>query len=91
MKQPKDNVSQLLDLIVEKVPHPVVDLDKDFTMLVSQTESNTFFGKMLIGRVNTGRIAVGDKLVAVDNTGKFIDGNKVTRIIRRYGMNQVKF
>jgi predicted membrane GTPase involved in stress response len=38
-------------------------------MLISQTESNKYFGKMLIGRILSGQIKVGDKLQAVDAAG----------------------
>jgi predicted membrane GTPase involved in stress response len=38
-------------------------------MLVSQTESNKYFGKMLIGRIQSGKMKVGDKVHAVDAGG----------------------
>ena len=67
-----------------------VHVNKDFAMLVSQTESNQFFGKMLIGRINSGKISVGDRIQAVDNMGKVVEASKIYKIIRRFGMNQVK-
>lgn len=59
-------------------------------MLVSQTESNKYFGKMLIGRVFSGKITVGDKLNAVDAAGKGIEQAKIIKIIKKFGMNQVE-
>jgi GTP-binding protein len=90
MKDPKENIKALLDAIIERIPHPVVDLKKDFSMLVSQTESNQFFGKMLIGRINAGKVSVGDKITTVDQQGKIIENNKVFKIIRRYGVHQIE-
>ena len=90
INDPKTNIKALLESIIEKIPHPVVDLKKDFKMLVSQTESNNFFGKMLIGRIDSGRIAVGDKLTSVDQSGKILENNKVFKIIRRYGVHQIE-
>lgn len=90
MNEPKTNIKALLETIIEKIPHPVVDLKKDFKMLVSQTESNNFFGKMLIGRIDSGRIAVGDRLTSVDQSGKILENNKVFKIIRRYGVHQIE-
>lgn len=81
----------MLDTIIEKTPKPNVNLDSDFTMLVSQIESNKFYGKMLIGRVASGLIKVGDKLNALDGKGTFIEGAKVHKIIRRFGTKQVSF
>jgi GTP-binding protein len=90
MKDSKTSVKDLLEAIVQKVPHPKVDLDKEFNMLVSQTESNQFFGKMLIGRIHSGRVNVGDKIHAVDQTGSKIEVNKVYKIIRRFGVHQIE-
>jgi GTP-binding protein len=55
-------------------------------MLVSQTESNKYFGKMLIGRIHSGKISLGDKVHAVDSTGKSIEQTKILKIIKKFGM-----
>ena len=38
-------------------------------MLVSQTESNLYFGKMMIGRIHSGKISVNDIATSVDQSG----------------------
>ena len=59
-------------------------------MLVSQTESNNFFGKMLIGRINTGRVSVGDKVQSFDSNGNVLETTKIHKIIRRFGVHQIE-
>jgi hypothetical protein len=44
-----------------------------------------------IGRINSGGVKVGEKIQAVDPSGKVAEVNKVFKILRRYGMSQVKF
>ncbi len=90
MNSPRTTVKDLLDTIIERVPQPKVDLDKEFSMLVSQTESNQFFGKMLIGRIASGRVNVGDRIHSVDQKGNKIEVNKVYKIIRRFGVHQIE-
>lgn len=90
LKEPKENIKALLDAIVEHVPAPKVDLEKAFSMLCSQTESNKFFGKMLIGRIASGRVKVGDKITSLDQEGKLVENAKVFKIIRRYGVHQIE-
>ncbi len=90
MTHPKENIKALLDAIIKSIPNPKVDLKKEFSMLVSQTESNQFFGKMLIGRIAAGKVSVGDKITTVDQQGKVIENNKVFKIIRRYGVHQIE-
>lgn len=50
-KRPRVGVNDLLDTIIDRIPHPEVDQDGQLKMLVQQTESNKYFGKMLIGRI----------------------------------------
>lgn len=90
MTDEKTNVKALLDTIINDIPPPKVDVDKDFTMLVSQTESNQFFGKMLIGRINSGKISVGDRIQTIDQKGVVAQVNKVHKIIRRFGVHQIE-
>lgn len=90
MNDQKVNVKDLLEAIVARVPHPVVDTEKPFSMLVSQTESNQFFGKMLIGRIHSGKVNVGDRIHSVDQKGNSIEVNKVYKIIRRFGVHQIE-
>ena len=51
MKKDRKGVIDLLDAVVENIPHPQVKIEDDLKMLISQTESNKYFGKLLIGRI----------------------------------------
>lgn len=52
MTDEKTNIKILLETIIEKIPCPKAIIDSPLTMLISQTESNNFFRKMLIRRIN---------------------------------------
>ena len=86
MDSEKVGVKDLLDTVVNAIPAPGMDPKGDFKMLVTQTESNQYFGKMLIGRIASGSIAVGDKLNAVNQEGEVESQAKVMRIQKRFGM-----
>jgi len=45
---------------------------------------------MLIGRVLSGKLSLGDKVHAVDATGQSIEQAKIIKIIKKFGMNQVE-
>lgn len=83
----KDSVDDLFGAIISHIPHPEVDQNSELKMLVSQTESNKYFGKMLIGRIFSGKIAVGDKVQAVDSTKNVVETAKIIKIIKKFGMN----
>lgn len=86
----KENVTPLLDQIIEYCPYPKANIDDSFTMLVSQIESNNFFGKMLIGRIHSGQVNSGDLVVALDQQGNLIEKAKIFKLIRRFGTNQIE-
>ena len=69
----RETVTDLLDAVVEHIPAPDVNAEGELQMLITQTESNQYFGKMLIGRVAQGKISVGDRLQSVDQTGKVVE------------------
>lgn len=88
--KPNDNIFPLLELISENIKPPQVDLNSELKILVSQIESNQFFGKMLIGRINSGIIKVGQKVCAINQEGKEVDEGKVFKLIKRYGTQQIE-
>jgi len=59
-------------------------------MLITQTESNQYFGRMLIGRISQGKLSLGDKIHAVDQEGQSADSGKIIKILKKFGMNQVE-
>lgn len=58
-------------------------------MLITQTESNQYFGKMLIGRIISGQISLGDRVQAVEQDGTVAEQSKIMRIQKRFGMNDI--
>jgi len=58
-------------------------------MLVTQTQPNSFYGKMLLGRINSGELIVGKDLKAYDQDSNLISGGKVTRILKKSGLSEI--
>ena len=82
----RENVQDLFEAIVNHIPHPKVDQTGDLQMLITQTESNRYFGRMLIGRIHQGTLSLGDKVSAVDANGTVVENSKVIKIIKKFGM-----
>lgn len=82
------DMNPLLQSICSHIQPPAVDQDKPFSMLVTQIESDAFFGKCLIGRVQSGTIRPGDNVKALDEQGNVIEETKILKILRRRGMNR---
>eukprot|EP00466_Bigelowiella_natans_P018982 jgi/Bigna1/141718/aug1.64_g16426 len=79
----------LFDTILNHVPPPMVDDVTPFSMLVTQTQANSFLGKELIGRIQTGSVSVGDLCHFISPDGNSISEDaKVTKISQWQGIVQ---
>jgi len=66
----KNNLHEMLDLIVEYVGAPDVELDKPFAMLATLLDSDKYLGRCLIGRVEQGSAKVNDNVKAINLSGE---------------------
>ena len=85
-----ENTNALLDAIVEHIPPPRVKVSPNFSMLVTNMETDTFLGKMLSGRVYTGSVQPGSQLQALNAEGTSIETIKVTKVLHRVGMEKAE-
>jgi GTP-binding protein len=54
------DLAPLFDAILEYVPAPACDVDGPFQMLISTLDFSPYLGRLAIGRVERGRVSVGD-------------------------------
>ena len=64
-----DNMYPLLDMIVDEMPAPEVDLDAPVAMQVVTVDHSSYVGRIGIGRVYSGTLCTGDTILVVKNDG----------------------
>ena len=64
------DLKPLLDLIVEKVDPPMVEVNGPFCMHVATLDYDDYLGYVAIGRVTAGHARVGDRLLVAHRDGK---------------------
>ncbi len=87
---PRKDLSALFDLIVRHVPPPKVlsRVDEPFRMLATTLSADPYIGRILTGRVESGRLAVGTSLKALSRDGEKIEQFRVTKVLAFRGLNQ---
>ena len=59
----------LLDMIVDDMPAPEVDVDGPLAMQVVNVDHDNFLGRIGVGRIYSGTVHKGDKIAVVKNNG----------------------
>jgi GTP-binding protein len=87
---PRKDLSALFDLIVRHVPAPKVlaRVDEPFSMLATTLSADPYLGRILTGRVESGRIGTGTTLKALSRTGERLEQFRVTKILAFRGLSQ---
>jgi GTP-binding protein len=86
---PRENLHPLLDLVMKHVPAPKVDTDAPFTMLATLLSSDPFLGRILTGKVYTGRPKVNQTVRALDLDGNVVENFRLTKLFAYRGIERV--
>ena len=85
----EENMSPLLDLIINKVNEPPVSLEEPFQMQISALDSNSYVGVIGIGRISRGNVKPNDSVVVIDAEGDQKTG-KILQVLGHEGLERVE-
>ena len=89
LEQKRENLHPLLDLILNHVNEPEVNLSKPFAMLSTLLHSDTFLGRCLIGRVVNGIAKVNDTVKSLDLSNNKIEEGRLTKLFTFSGTTKI--
>jgi GTP-binding protein len=97
LEQAGTDLTPLFQCILDYVPQPKGDPEGPFQMLVSTLDFSSFIGRIAIGRIERGRVRVGDQVVLLPlgepglvPEGENVERNRVTRLYTFDGLNRVE-
>jgi len=79
----------LFETIINNVPAPGLDRDGEFKMLATLLSRDSFLGRILTGRVESGTLNINDPIRAVDVNGKTVEDGRVTKLFAFQGIERV--
>jgi len=87
---PNDNLAPLFDLIVRHVPEPkqIEKVDAPFQILNVLVEADPFLGRLLTGRIESGKAVPGMAIHALDRDGKEIERGRITKVLAFRGLRR---
>jgi GTP-binding protein len=87
---PRKDLNALFDLVLRHVPAPkqLAHQAEPFRMLATTLSADPFLGRLLTGRVESGRIPTGTTLKALSRNGDRLEQFRVTKILAFRGLVQ---
>ncbi|AUN31484.1 translational GTPase TypA [Niveispirillum cyanobacteriorum] len=86
----RKDLTPLFELIVNHVPAPKVDsVDAPFTMLATTLEANPYLGRILTGRIQSGRIKTNMAIKSMSRDGKLIEQGRASKVLAFRGLERV--
>ena len=89
LKDEKTNLDPLFETILSYVDAPDVDKDAPFSMLATILNSDPYLGRILTGRVYSGRARVGLPIKAVNLKGEIVEQGRLTKLLSFQGIKRV--
>jgi GTP-binding protein len=82
-------LAPLFQKIADHVPPPALDVDAPFTFLVTLLDRDNFLGRVLTGRVTSGKVRANQAIHALDMDGNVIETGRASKIMTFRGLDRV--
>jgi GTP-binding protein len=69
LDEPRDDMRELFETVLEEIPAPEVDLAAPFQMLVSNLDYSEYLGRIVVGRVRRGGVKRGEFINLIHKDG----------------------
>jgi GTP-binding protein len=86
---PKDNMDPLFDLILKHVPQPTVEPEGDFALLATTLQADPYLGRILTGKIASGKAVRNMAIRALDREGNVIEDGRASQLLAFRGLDRV--
>jgi GTP-binding protein len=86
---PRENVSDLFDTIIRYVKEPNSEPNAPFSMIVTTREYDSYLGRILTGRIETGTARINTPIKVMNIEGKVIETGRITKMLSFKGLDRV--
>jgi GTP-binding protein len=83
------DLAPLFETIVSHVPAPEANPDGPFRMIGVLLDRDPFLGRILTGRIESGRLEVNMPIKALDVEGKLVEEGRATKVFAFRGLERV--
>ncbi len=89
LEAPRENLNPLMDLILKHVPQPKVDDEAPFSMLTTLLERDPYLGRVLTGKVYSGKAKVNLNVRSLSLDGNQVETFRLTKLLTFSGIERI--
>ena len=85
----RENLNALFDVILENVSEPESDVDSAFSMIATTREYDSYLGRILTGRIETGTAKINMPIKVMDRDGNLVESGRITKMLTFKGLERL--
>jgi len=85
---PRESCAPLFDLVVKHVPPPVVE-EGPVRLLATTLEANPYLGRILTGRITSGKLCQNMAIRALSRDGKVVEEGRISKLLGFRGLERL--
>jgi GTP-binding protein len=89
MNEPRDDMRELFETVLEEIPAPKVDLSAPFQMLVTNLDYSEYLGRIVVGRVRRGEVRRGEFVNLIHKDGTMTK-TRVVQPFTHLGLHRIE-
>jgi GTP-binding protein len=86
---PRETIVPLFDIILKHVEAPKSDITAPFSMIVTTREYDSYIGRVLTGRIETGVAKINMPIKVIDREGKLVETGRITKMLTFRGLERL--
>lgn len=89
LEDPRDNLDALFDIILSYVKQPASDVNSPFSMIVTTKEYDSYLGRILTGRIETGIAKINMPIKVMNCDGVLVESGRITKMLTFKGLERL--
>ena len=85
----REDVAPLFDLIVAHVLPPIGDSNEPFSMLITTREYDSYLGRVLTGRINSGTLKSNQNIKVLNSENQFVENGRISKLLSFRGLQRI--
>ena len=89
MDEPRNDMRELFEVVLEEIPAPEVDLTAPFQMLITNLDYSEYLGRIVVGRVRRGEVRRGEFVNLIHKDGT-ITRTRIVQPFTHLGLERIE-